>query len=85
MTTQSANAIASFTQTGQHAQHVSYGVSPVVIVDLGNSILLKIFIMRAQMHLLYHCMLHSITPILAWIAMTVCVSHAMSQRFHEKS
>ena len=54
MTPQSANAIASFTRTGQHAHHVPHGVSLIVIVDLGNSILLKILVMQAQMHLLCH-------------------------------
>ena len=72
MTTQSVNALASFILTGQHAHHVPYGLSLVVTVDLGNSILLKILVMRAQKHLLCHCMLHLITLILAWIAVIVC-------------
>ena len=75
MITQNVSATVNFTLTGQYAYHVSYGVSLAVTVDLGNSILLRILVMLAQEHLLYHSMLHLITPTLAWIVVTVYVSH----------
>ena len=82
LTTQSVNAIASSTLTGQHACHVPCGVSLAVIVDLGNFILLKTLVMRAQKCLLCHYMLHLITLTPAWIAVTVCASHVT--RIYEK-
>lgn len=77
MTTQSVNAIASFTLTGLYAHRVPYGVSLVVTVDLDNSILLKILVMRAHKHLLYHCTLHLIILISAWRVVIVCASHVI--------
>ena len=52
-TPQSTNAIVSFTRTGQHVDHVPKGVSLVVIVDLGNSILLKVLVTDALALSLY--------------------------------